>query len=200
MIPFFDSAEVERRRRVWVALSDLYLDTDSRLNYVYIARVLADSNFSIEELHAILLEEIAPVLEQNLLQVAGVWDGFDEHWLVEQVLRRQGRKRRVWLLLNIEDDWRVVAALTRILRGIENPEARAIRCRAWQALNLLFVSKNYWHSPYAAPVELPIQELETIFRNELWPLLAQSPSAQHPDGRELEANWRTFAATLPVQD
>ena len=199
MIPHFTADEIEERRPIWVALSDLYLDTDSRLSYAYIARTLAVSRFTIEELHVILNEEIAPVLEHNLLQVAGEWAGFDETWLVDRILARQGRKRRMWLLVNMQDEWQCIAQLTSILRALP-AAAQSARAQAWHALIMLFVDKQPTCRPSTA---FTLQELESFFRNDLWPLLiegsrklARRNTMYHPNEQEIEANWLAFAATI----
>ena len=38
--------------------------------------------------------EIAPVVYSNLRSPAGVWDGFDEHWLIEQILAQMNKPNR----------------------------------------------------------------------------------------------------------
>ena len=62
---------IAERRDVWIALSDLFLDTDVRLSYPYIARVLAASPYSTNELALIFQNEVAPAVESNLFEVAG---------------------------------------------------------------------------------------------------------------------------------
>ncbi len=83
---------MDPRARVWIALSDLYLDTDTNAFLASCARALAASSFSRDELRTILLDEVHPVLASNLLSVAGVWDGFDTAWLCAQIRRH----RRAW--------------------------------------------------------------------------------------------------------
>lgn len=43
----------------------------------------------MEELECILREEVLPACGANLFAVAGVWSGFDPHWLEETILRQQ---------------------------------------------------------------------------------------------------------------
>lgn len=85
--------DLERRRRVWGVLSELYLDTelDDRDN-ARIAAVLVDSGYGAGQLEEILYRELHPVLHTNLLSVAGEWAGFDLDWLQEQILRRPSRR------------------------------------------------------------------------------------------------------------
>ncbi|WP_372362033.1 hypothetical protein ACCQ10_01970 [Xanthomonas sp. NCPPB 1325] len=81
------------QRRVWEALSLLYLDTDSR-DDDGIAYVLAASPFTLMQLRTMLLHEVHPVLIGNLRSVAGVWDGFDPEWLAAAIQARRARRWR----------------------------------------------------------------------------------------------------------
>lgn len=109
--------EIEHRRPVWIALSDLFLDTDVRDRYAPIAEVLAASPFSEEDLKRILYDEVAPVLQPNLLAPAGVWDGFDPEWLAARVRERVGKRRWVPILAGIDEHWSAVAAAVRAIRA-----------------------------------------------------------------------------------
>ena len=81
-------SEIQEREPVWAAFSDLFLDTDVTLSYDYIVRECSKSDYSIEELNRILLEEVAPVVSSNLLSPAGEWSGFDEQWLSEEISKK----------------------------------------------------------------------------------------------------------------
>jgi len=95
-----DEQQIQKRRPVWTALSELWLDTElSTEDLERIARVMADSGLSIEELRQVYLVEVAPVVSPNLLTVAGEWAGFDEDWLCSQIisnLRDRPRRTRFW--------------------------------------------------------------------------------------------------------
>lgn len=83
-----DDQQIQQRRPVWIALSELWLDTDlSSEDLERIARVLAESALSVEELRRVYLVEVAPVVSQNLRSVAGEWMGFDEGWLCSEIIR-----------------------------------------------------------------------------------------------------------------
>lgn len=73
--------DLPRRRPVWLALSDLFLDTDVTLFQEANARLLSASPYSLEELDAILTGEVYPACSLNLWSVAGEWAGFDAGWL-----------------------------------------------------------------------------------------------------------------------
>ena len=95
----FDEENLEKRKAVWAALSDLFLDTDVSLNYEYIAGICAESSFTLEELKEILENEVAPVCSKNLLSIAGEWSGFDEEWLESNIKKgiqaRQGMFKKL---------------------------------------------------------------------------------------------------------
>ncbi|GEP44814.1 DUF7079 family protein [Brevifollis gellanilyticus] len=95
-----DESQIQRRRRVWIALSELWLDTElANEDLERIAKVMAESKLSIEELRQVYLVEVAPVVSLNLLSVAGAWAGFDEEWLCSQIIRNlrdRPRRTRFW--------------------------------------------------------------------------------------------------------
>ena len=80
---------IKERRPVWVALSDLFLDTDVSLNEEWIIKTLSKSPYSVPELENILINEVAPVCGWNLMSAAGEWEGFGEKWLEEKILKRR---------------------------------------------------------------------------------------------------------------
>ncbi len=107
---------------VWLALSDLYLDTDVTMSYDYIVRTLAASPFSLDELHEMLMYDVHPVLYSNLMSMAGEWGCFDEAWLTERVLavREQPRWRRrftQWFVRDIGTQWRTLAPMIQAARS-----------------------------------------------------------------------------------
>ncbi|HZM45123.1 MAG TPA: hypothetical protein VFC14_09860 [Burkholderiales bacterium] len=95
-----DQHQIERRRPLWIALSELWLDTELfSADLERIARVMADSGLTIEALREVYLFEVAPVVSRNLLTTAGEWAGFDEEWLCSRIvsnLRDRPRLTRFW--------------------------------------------------------------------------------------------------------
>lgn len=87
--------DLERRRPVWSALSNLYLDSSYPGEVRFVARQLAASAYAIEELRQILFDEVHPVLCGNLLAPVGVWDCFDQDELERRILLNRRRPR--WL-------------------------------------------------------------------------------------------------------
>ncbi|MCP4266207.1 MAG: hypothetical protein GY777_11645 [Candidatus Brocadiaceae bacterium] len=91
----FTDSDIEQRKPVWIALSDLFLDTDVTLCYSNIIHVCSKSPYSVETLRNILCEEVTPVVSSNLLGIAGEWAGFNEEWLVESIIKRIRSKKSI---------------------------------------------------------------------------------------------------------
>jgi len=111
-----DMHAIDARIPVWMALSDLYLDTDVALLRDHIADTLAVSPYPIDALHEMLMYDVHPALYLNLMSVAGEWAGFDEAWLVERInaVRRQPRwRRRIshWFVRDIGVQWRALVPM-----------------------------------------------------------------------------------------
>jgi hypothetical protein len=89
--------ELQRRKPLWTALSELWLDTElDPADIQRIADAVIESGYSEAELNAIYLYEVAPVVSANLLSVAGEWAGFDEEWLHAKA-RKRAESRSLWL-------------------------------------------------------------------------------------------------------
>lgn len=83
----------EQRKLIWIALSELYLDTELFANdFDRLAEVFKKSGFGLDEIQTIDLYEVFPVLQPNLLSVAGEWVGFDEEWLVAECQKRLDKR------------------------------------------------------------------------------------------------------------
>ena len=95
-----DDSEIERRKPVWAALSELWLDTELEEDDLRrIAEAMRRSGYSVGELRDIYLFEVAPVVFPNLLSVAGEWAGFDREWLAAEAARRARRRTPILRLL-----------------------------------------------------------------------------------------------------
>lgn len=114
------------RHRVWIALSDLFLDTDVSIHFDYIEQELAASSFSDTKLDLILRDEVAPVCLPNLHEIAGEWAGFQPEYLVRSIeaylkrpawLRRMGQRRRARQLGQLVPEWPEVLDRIRIRRA-----------------------------------------------------------------------------------
>lgn len=114
----------DARIPVWIALSDLYLDTDVSVFHEAIAETLAASPYSVDDLRDILMDDVHPVLHANLMSVAGEWAGFDEAWLIERIeaVGRQPRWRRRmsrWFARDIDAQWCALEPMILVARNAQ---------------------------------------------------------------------------------
>jgi len=79
-------------------MSDLYLDEEMTVGaYLYVAKRLASSGFSVDELEEIFFNEVHPVCCWNFTVPAGEWGLFDREWLKEKISLEMRRDRpRTW--------------------------------------------------------------------------------------------------------
>jgi hypothetical protein len=91
------SVEIEKRRPIWQALSDLWLDTEpDNSTYDRIVRVMIASGYPLDNLAGIYAYEVAPAVYKNLYNIfpGGVWGAFDARWLEEAILANISRQTR----------------------------------------------------------------------------------------------------------
>lgn len=116
--------EIERRKPLWSALSDLWLadyefdrtetnnlskrvlsatHTSAELESVFsfyedydvhTVKAMISSGYSIVEIEKILSEEVAPVVYGNTLTYGGAWAGFDSEWLYNGILENLKKQER----------------------------------------------------------------------------------------------------------
>ena len=114
----------KEREDVWFEFSQLFLDMGLNQDDLFcIARNVSQTSFSIEELTAIMEDEVAPVLDSNLLVVGGEWCSFDrQKEVVEPIKQRLARipsvckngwlplayLRRKWCMMNVGHDWSAI--------------------------------------------------------------------------------------------
>jgi len=107
----FDANTLKTRKPLWLALSDLFLDTELQdYDCLFIANKMKESGYSLDEINTILMHEVFPVCISNLHSVAGEWTGFNEEWLTEKItqskppnlIRRWMHRRSYWM---IKEDW-----------------------------------------------------------------------------------------------
>lgn len=103
--------DLERKKPVWLALSDFFLDTELDDKAMkYIASIIIQSGYSIKETKEILIEDLFPALLFNLHDVAGEWAGFPEEWLLKRIeetkepnlAQRLHHKANFWM---VKDYW-----------------------------------------------------------------------------------------------
>lgn len=115
--------ELSRRRPVWEAMSNFFLDTELDENALReIATSLAKSGYSVPELEDILETELGPLLHGNLHvgTLAGVWDGFDVNFIEAQIRAREHRWYYRWY--NVLSRW----SCRSIVRQIKEDEWKRV--------------------------------------------------------------------------
>ena len=116
------------RREVWIALSDLWLDTEQTEWMLRgTARQLAETGLSWKEIEEIAVVDVAPVLHWNAWTVAGVWDAFDPDWLEAEIEKR--RRRRGHALLARAFSRLTMSAVRHNLRIVERYFKEAVGTR-----------------------------------------------------------------------
>jgi len=162
-----NAAELARRRPVWSALSELFLDTEVRPQLGYVALACIASGYSEEELQSIWRHEVAPVLLPNMLDVAGEWAAFDQDWLEARIV-----ERRRSVLDHAAAWWndKTWSELRRVMTWLGGwPEhqresvAMALYALVWAALG--------GSAEHKLPADLTGLELERVWKEASVPLL-----------------------------
>lgn len=128
--------ELARRRPLWAAMADLFLDTETRWSTPFIAARCVESGYDDEALERIFWAEVFPEAIGNLLQVAGEWAALD---LDEQALIRRANSGAIpWLSRRahgrmVEREWLLTRTLTAWLREVKEAE-RPTHVRALDGL------------------------------------------------------------------
>jgi hypothetical protein len=112
--------DLDDRSRLWDQLQYFWMDTDPAVLLPHVARVCAESKYTLDELEAIFWNEVRPAVAFNLrIPTAPEWAGFDLEWLTARVLatHRYGRPLP-WRWLYREDRawWDRLAEAIRRLR------------------------------------------------------------------------------------
>ena len=96
-MPFMtEPFNIEDRKPIWIALSEFYLDTELQdSDFRHIALTILESPYTLDEVKKINKYEVFPILQVNLLSVAGEWAGFDEAWLVDKITTRLKTKTKL---------------------------------------------------------------------------------------------------------
>lgn len=91
-----NARDLARRKPVWLALSEFYLDTELQpADFRRIRAVFDQSGYSEHEIRQIDYGEVGPVLYRNLLSVAGEWAGFDEDAVLAAVSKRAAKRVKI---------------------------------------------------------------------------------------------------------
>lgn len=111
---------IQSRIPVWEALADFWLDTELvDFQFDHIARLIAESPYSLAEVRDIHDYEVAPAVSANLLSVAGEWVGFDSEWLIAECRKYAARRLSPWSRARI---W------------LQRPLLRSFTERYWQQI------------------------------------------------------------------
>jgi hypothetical protein len=87
-------ATLDARERLWVALSELFRDTELRpQDYEHIATAVREAGLDTDAAERVLLREVAPVFGRNLLAVTGNWKGWSDETVVQAVRAHLGARR-----------------------------------------------------------------------------------------------------------
>lgn len=188
--------ELSQREVLWLALSDLFLDTEIRGELPRLARVALNSGFSWDTVERIYLEEVAPVAGPNLFELAGDWAGFPQDWLFEQIRGRSPGTTRISRQATemLHDQWVVLNQLYHQLAQVP-AEQEPQRSQSWLWLASQFFQPA-WPDSHSFPtflqhcLEPQLQQqlaedfgwLDRIYR-KLW-VHPGDPSPQ-----QIERNW-----------
>ena len=106
------------RLNIWKALSDLFLDTEiGDDTYRYILRTLSENKCYLAEAEKILWHEVCPVLKANLNCITGVWDGWSDSWLQDNLSRSDKTDNpqvKVVIVKQIQQHWTRISKLSSI--------------------------------------------------------------------------------------
>jgi hypothetical protein len=159
--------EIALRKPIWLALSELYLDTElSETDLENIAAVIVEKNLTIAEAKKIDKYEVFPILLPNVLSVAGDWAGFDKDWLFEKIIHHFKANSKISLVTIEISDFLFKGINKKYWKQIEiafeglisNKKTFTLLCREAYQKNLLpFESEIFKNTTY--------KELETIALN-----------------------------------
>ena len=133
-----EPANIEQRKPIWIALSEFYLDTElQESDFREIAFKIIESPYTFDEVKKINKYEVFPVLQVNLLSFAGEWAGFDEDWLVGEIITLREKKSLVRQLITVvtyqmfkwmcKNYWKKLFSMYNYLKT--NPESFILSCR-----------------------------------------------------------------------
>ncbi|MFW5967051.1 MAG: DUF7079 family protein [Persicimonas sp.] len=140
-----NNRELQRRRPVWSALSDLFLDTEVRWFIPRIAKVLVESDYSEVELRRIWHCEVVPECAWNFLSIAGEWGAMplDEGRLRRRATWFPGLMTLLWQIPGrlMREEFHQTLELRRRLRDYD-PAWRDSYASVWKAFADIYVEED----------------------------------------------------------
>ena len=158
--------ELLRRRPVWEAMSDLFLDTETRWSVPYVARRCAESGYDDEALERIFWAEVFPEALPNMLDVAGEWGmlTLNEQALINRANHGSipwlSRRAHGWM---VQDSWLAARQVTEWLRPM-NAHERELHVTALDLLGRRFFHEPDRESLVASAAR--IKEVQSVAREE----------------------------------
>jgi hypothetical protein len=113
--------DMEHRGVIWDYMQNFWMDTDPYILLPEVARICAESEYSLQELEAIYWNEVRPAVSFNMLMLpAPEWAGFEIEWLKARVLEkhRYGLPLpRKWLHPYSSSWWHKLSSAVALLRN-----------------------------------------------------------------------------------
>jgi uncharacterized protein YjiS (DUF1127 family) len=158
--PTVAALRLDARRKVWISLSDLFLDREMRCDLPRIARELAASGFTRAQLERILAYEVIPEFGWNLLCFMGEWALLDvnEESLVRRATSMPGRLSRWrWAAAAsmVAPSWRTIMALYDLLWTMTEPMQHAY-ATAWGFMAHEYIERS------TSPRRLAAYDIESL--------------------------------------
>ncbi|QXE07293.1 hypothetical protein BJG93_35650 [Paraburkholderia sprentiae WSM5005] len=153
-----------RRRPVWAAMSDLFLDTETRWEIPFVARSCAESGYDDATLERIFWIEIFPETMGNILSIFGEWRALDLNEAALTGRAKAGRmpwlRRQLWGGM-VRSEWRSVCTVVQWLRPLDEFQ----RTQFTRALHLC--GRYYFETPGELPFGISEKEIDAV--RELFP-------------------------------
>ncbi|MDF2381729.1 hypothetical protein JMG10_09655 [Nostoc ellipsosporum NOK] len=119
----WDEARIARRLPLWIALADLFLDTDAMLQVPNVARTIVEGGYDLADAETALRWEVRPAFYFNLLDIAGEWAGWHPDFVRERIIEVAARGWKHRLVVGRrrfmpDRAWRAVVAEVERLRTL----------------------------------------------------------------------------------
>ncbi|MBL8923020.1 MAG: hypothetical protein JNJ54_29495 [Myxococcaceae bacterium] len=171
------SGQLEQRRPLWSAMSDLFLDTETRWSVPYVGWRCAESGLDDATLDAIFWCEVFPLAIFNLHDIAGEWAmlTLPESQLVARAERQErDRVQELTSAWMVKHTWDAALVVCRRLRTEPSARWRALM-ETWEVLGKRFL-EDVGRKLISAPQ----------------PILAKARGA----GVDVAAEWRFYEPVL----